>query len=100
MRGAQTQLLTQTGLAAIVIIIMTLAPPARGAMLALPIGANAASVLLNREIRLRGQGPIPGSLIIDARGRNPFWFALSRGVLLLNAEAATCGTNSSKRKAF
>lgn len=87
------QILAQIGIAGAIIVTAVAAPPARGAMLAVPMGSNAAQILLTHgDIRLRGQGPLPGSLIIESQGRNPFWFALNHGILLLNASAASCGT--------
>lgn len=99
MRLISAQILAQIGLAVTVIVAVAAAPPARGAMLAVSINNNAAQILLNHgDIRLRGQGPLPGSLIIDSQGPTPFWFALNRGILLLNANSTLCGATNPQRK--
>ncbi|OQW38753.1 MAG: hypothetical protein A4S12_12265 [Proteobacteria bacterium SG_bin5] len=80
----------QAAVAAAVAGLATLAPPSRGALLILPLGATPAHVLLRAPgVTLRGRGPWPRSLVIEGDG-TLFWPALGKGLLVMRGSAASC----------
>jgi hypothetical protein len=80
----------QTALSAMLVLIAAFAPPARGAMIALPLGSTPAYRLLEqKDIALIGAGPVAGSLIIQAKNI-PLGFAFSHGILLMRGTSLFC----------
>lgn len=78
------------------IVLAVIAPPSRGTLLAVPLGAAPAHRLLALPgVRLRGAGPWPGSLIIEAQSA-PFAAALANRILLLGGRAQSCSTGDVK----
>ena len=83
--------MAQGAAAAASLIVASLAPPARGALLIVPLGATPAHRLLAVPgVTLRGRGPWPGSLVIEGDGAL-FWPALGDGLLVVRGSAASCG---------
>ena len=76
---------------------VTLAPPATGTALVIPLGsARAVRVLALPGVALRGKGAWPGSLLIESDGAL-FWRALRQGLLVVRARAERCGAKESER---
>ncbi|MBX9797769.1 hypothetical protein [Sphingomonas sp.] len=86
------QVVAQALLGAAAITMMSVAPPASGTMLAVPLGGTPAAALLGADVRLRGAGPWPGTLVIDAGKSDIFATAAQRGIILLGADARACST--------
>lgn len=72
--------------------MLALAPPARGAMLLVPLMSDAPAARLARDGRalLLGQGPA-GSLVVRGDRQTLFWPLLRAGVLAIAAPASLCG---------
>jgi hypothetical protein len=84
----------------LLLVLTTLAaalsmPPARGAMLLIPldgqIPAAALNVALDAEARILARGPVPGSLIVDARRARVVTPLFKAGILTVAAPARWCG---------
>ncbi|OQW44408.1 MAG: hypothetical protein A4S16_03735 [Proteobacteria bacterium SG_bin6] len=72
-------------------VVATFAPPARGTLLIVPLGATPAHRLLEVPgVTLRGRGPLSGSLVIEGDGAL-FWPALGDGLLVVRGSATSCG---------
>jgi len=86
--------LLQASLSAALILVAALAPPAKGAMVAVPLGAAPARSLLGQEgVRLIGAGTIEGSLVIQADAI-PIGFALTNHILLMRAIPEFCSSGT------
>ncbi|MBX9883322.1 MAG: hypothetical protein K2X73_15325 [Sphingomonas sp.] len=84
-------LIGQAAGAVAALLVATFAPPARGTLLIVPLGATPAHRLLAVPgVTLRGRGPWPGSLVIEGDGAL-FWPALGDGLLVVRGSAASCG---------
>lgn len=72
--------------------MLAFAPPARGAMLLVPLVSDAPAARLARDghALLLGQGPA-GSLVIRGDRQTLFWPLLQAGVLAIAAPALLCG---------
>lgn len=78
-------------LAAGIITASVIAPPARGAMMAVALGDEPAHRLLSEPgVRLRGIGTIPNSIIIDTKQGGLWMVAIRHKILLLNGSARLC----------
>ncbi|CAN5386155.1 hypothetical protein BH10PSE13_BH10PSE13_07860 [soil metagenome] len=83
-------IVVQTALSAGLMLVAALAPPARGAMIAVPFGETPAHRLLaEKGVGLLGVGPLPGSIVIDAQDI-PFAFAFSHRILLMRGHVSLC----------
>jgi hypothetical protein len=92
---ARFALPAQLGLCGAGMLALTLAPPASGRLLLIPVTPAAAdglaALVIARGGRLTGAGPIEGSLVVDGdRAVLTAGFA-ARGVLVLSAAVADCG---------
>lgn len=85
---------TQIAVAIAVLFGLAAIPPARGAMLVVPLAgsqAEAATIAIDAGAAIVGPGPLPGSLIV-AGDRRALWpIARHRHALLTAASAAGCG---------
>ncbi len=89
-RAAVSQLVVAT----VILAVIALSPPPRGAMLMVPLTGQVAAVVnvaVDGKAALLAQGPLPGSMIVlgdRAALRAP---ALAQGILVLSAPRALCG---------
>ena len=82
--------------AVLAVCVLAVAPPSRGTLLAVPLGTVPAHRLLALPgMRLRGPGPWPGSLVVEARDA-PFGAALADRILLLSGDGRSCSTGDRK----
>lgn len=71
-------------------------PPIQGTMLILPIvpGGEAAITWATRSgARLIGQGPVPGSVVVEASSASLWAAALSNRAVIMRAEFVGCGSS-------
>lgn len=92
MRRDRGMLLLQIGGAVALFVALAAAPPARGAILLLPVGArpDLARLALARDVAILGTGPA-GSVVVRGERRALFWPMLRHGVLTLAAPPIVCG---------
>lgn len=97
---ARLMLAAQIGIAAIITLIAGIAPPAHGAMLIIP-GPNAvgqpADLIGPADARLRGRGPWPGSLVVEADRERLTMAALDHGMIVIAAPEFLCGNGIAAR---
>ncbi|PZU11947.1 MAG: hypothetical protein DI605_00185 [Sphingomonas sp.] len=71
------------------------APPANGRMMLVPLSESAAqgmaAAAIDKGASLIGQGPLPGSIVVDGNRDALFRTLLNRGVALLAAPVTGCG---------
>lgn len=85
-----SSIVLQTILIGTLMLVAALAPPAHGAMIAVPLGDTPAHHLLaERGVGLLGVGPLPGSIIVEAR-TIPFASALAHRILPMRGHASLC----------
>lgn len=73
---------------------LLLAPPARGALLIVPVagsGVGALNAAIGAGGRLIGKGTVPGSLIVEGRRDAMMTAVLRAGGLIVAARPALCG---------
>ena len=82
----------QGALALAAILVLALTPPPFGRFLLIPLNGHQIGDALLRQQMLdrRGQGPIPGSVIVDGQSAGA-QALLSHGILMLAAPALICG---------
>ena len=75
-----------------------IAPPDKGAMLLVPIHAEASqrvvAIAVDRGALLVGRGPIPGSVVVAGRRAAMLGSLLRAGVLVFAAPPAGCGATA------
>jgi|GEM_PF-627686 len=88
-------LLVQLGAAVFGLLILALAPPARGTMLLVPLTMSArarvAALAVEHGAALLGRGPIGGSLLVRGSRAELSMALLAQGVLSLGARSPSCG---------
>jgi len=93
--GAYVPLLSQMALAAVALVGLTFAPPARGKVLLIPLTIGARAKLpveiFRHEALLLGVGPLPGSLVVMEEHQALAMPMLRLGVLALASPPAGCG---------
>lgn len=93
-RTGRNGLLIHCGLLALAPFV-ALAPPARGTMLVVPLGAASVDAALawtsQADARVIAPGPIPGSLLVEGSLARLWAPALGHGALLMRAEFLGCG---------
>jgi len=69
-------------------------PPAQGTILLVPtvFARMGPSTLIRDDVRLLGQGRLPGSLVVDASRTRLAAEALANGILPISASAPLCGS--------
>jgi hypothetical protein len=86
----------QTAIALGLFVLIAVAPPARGALLLLPLNgrsqADLATLALAHGASLLRRGPLAHSLIVYGDRDRLAWPLVRMGVLTLNGGAAGCGT--------
>lgn len=91
-RSPPRSVLLQGALALIAIGLVALAPPARGAMLLLPLGADQPTAIrLATSHGARLLGPAPAGTLLVWADRDMTGALLAGGVLPLAAPFAACG---------
>jgi hypothetical protein len=77
-----------------VLAVLALAPPARGAMLLVPVASDAGGMVgaaVHAGARLIGAGPLPGSVVVEAERAALLPLMIRRGALVTAANPAACG---------
>ncbi len=79
-------------MAALLVPLLAMAPPADGAMLLIPIVPErlVGAVAVRHGALILGNGPIAGSLIVRGRAADLTTPLLAQGILLLRAPASLC----------
>ena len=82
----------QGALAAAALLTLTLAPPAHGRTLLVPLNGIAVSQPLLDELMLSrlSPGPLPGSVVVEGRGHLLAAELFDNGIIMLAAPAALC----------
>lgn len=83
----------QLALAVTALLAMAFAPGEAGRTLLVPIDGTPIDRAVLQQLMLRplAPGPLPGSVIVDGRGRSLAGRLLGSGVIMLAAPAAMCG---------
>ena len=91
--GWRAAALLQGTLAAATFVTLAFAPPEIGRTLLVPLdGQPIGQVVLDQSMLSRlSQGPLPGSLIVEGRGRVLASTLFDQGIIMLAAPAALCG---------
>ena len=78
-------------------LVVGFAPGEHGRMLLIPVTGQpvAAETLRPLMLTALGPGPLPGSVIVDGRGRSLAGTLFDKGILMLAAPAALCGGDRS-----
>ena len=99
-RSMKCVVIAQTMIALGLFVLLAVAPPARGALLILPLGgysqAELTTLALAHGASLLGRGPMASSLIVYGERDRLVWPLVRAGVLTLNAGAAGCGSSGSE----
>ncbi len=87
----------QALLALLVLCVLAFAPPAHGRTLLIPVdGEPISRSLLDRQMLTRlATGPLPGSVVVDGKGRALAATLFNEGIIMLAAPAALCTETSS-----
>lgn len=88
-------LIAQCAAVSIGFAVLSIAPPASGAMLLLPVaatGGDVANLALARGARLLGAGPIRGSIVVTGRRDALAGAMLRQGTLTVATVPLLCGT--------
>ena len=90
--GLRTAATLQVALAAMALCALAFAPPAHGRTLLIPVdGKPIDRSVLDRAMLLRiGDGPLPGSIVVDGPGRDVAGSLFQKGIVMLAAPAALC----------
>ena len=82
----------QIALAAVILLVIAFAPPIHGRTLLIPISGKAINPDLLQPLMLTpiGTGPLPGSVVVDGKGRELARPLLNEGILMLAAPSAVC----------
>ncbi len=100
-RQGSALLFAQLAVGLVGLTILTLAPPASGAVLLLPLPGQtnaAAQLATSRGMLLLGSGPLAGSLVV--RTEEPvFTSMLARGFLAMRAGSTSCRTDAGEERA-
>lgn len=79
---------------------LLLAPPASGQIMLLPLTPHAVQLLpaavLHGETRLIGPGPLPGSLLVEARRADLAGLLLDHATLALASPEGGCGAETGR----
>lgn len=88
-------ILAQLGLVVVTLGIVSVAPPARGAFLLVPLTETAARdvarLAIERDARLIGPGRFGGSLVVQGERGHLLAPMLRRGVMTVAAASFLCG---------
>jgi hypothetical protein len=76
--------------AMLAVLALAAVPPASGPMLVVPLGGSATAALIGGA-RLVGQGPLPGSLVVDGERATLLPHLWRHGALALAAPSFGCG---------
>lgn len=90
----------QSALAASILLVVELAPPAHGRMLLLPLGpTNIERITVERSglAPIRG-GPVRGSMLVEGPGQSIAAALLAQGILMVAAPAVLCGSDAAETK--
>lgn len=78
------------------LVALAFAPPVQGRMILVPLAPGSAQGMIARATQsgalLVGQGPLPGSFVVDGKSGALFASMLARGVLVITAPPASCGS--------
>ena len=83
----------QAALAVGILVVLTFAPPAHGRTLLIPLdGRPVSTALLDQSMlsRLKA-GPLPGSVVVEGKGRELAAGLFDKGIIMLAAPAVLCG---------
>lgn len=75
------------------LLILTFAPGEHGRMLLIPVTGQPVAAETLRPLMLTplASGPLPGSVIVDGRGRSLAGALFDKGIVMVAAPAAICG---------
>lgn len=91
---AYAPLILQLSIAALVVAGTILVPPARGAILLVPLSGDTGALIRSAresDARLLGPGPVAGSIVVVGERASLLGAAWRRGALALAAGSAGCG---------
>ena len=91
-RDARWLLAVQAGLLTLAALTFAMLPPDKGAVLLVSLTGNSMPALLDTDMRLLGEGRLPGSLIVTGPHPSFLTTLLDHGVLVLPALPVLCGT--------
>jgi len=96
--GWRAAVVLQGLLAASTFLVVAFAPPEVGRTLLIPLNGNPINqTMLERAMLTRlYQGPLPGSLIVEGRGRALAPRLFDQGIIMLAAPAALCSGASAQ----
>lgn len=83
----------QGAIAGMSLLALTFSPGEVGRTLLIPINGRSIDPEMLKQLTLRPlqPGPLPGSVVVEGRGRSLVGTFLGRGILMLAAPAAICG---------
>ena len=86
-------------LAAVALSALAFVPPPHGRTLLVPLSADQISPVILDRLMLTpmARGPLPGSLLVEGKGRDLAGALLNQGILMLAAPAAICGPRTDPR---
>jgi hypothetical protein len=90
--GWRTAAAAQAALAAAAFLMVAFSPPEVGRTLLIPLdGRPISEAMLERSALMRfADGPLPGSVLVEGRGRILASSLLGQGIVMLAAPAALC----------
>jgi hypothetical protein len=93
-RGAAA---AQAALAVVASLMVAFSPPEVGRTLLIPLdGQPISGAMLERSALMRfADGPLPGSVLVEGRGRILASSLLGQGIVMLAAPAALCAASTS-----
>ena len=82
----------QATLVALVLFVIAFAPPPHGRTLLVPVSGETISPALLGKLMLTplSPGPLPGSVVVEGKGRELAKPLFDEGILMLAAPAAIC----------
>jgi len=87
----------QGALAATTLLALAFSPGELGRTLLVPVNGASIDRSLLKQLMLKplAPGPLPGSIVVDGRGRSLAATLFDKGIIMLAAPTAACGDGSS-----